>query len=96
MLFSTWIYPKQNPQESRRIQREQHIPAIVADILAARNLQPYQLADLLGEGGELIDPFRLPDMEKAVNRLEEAIATGERIAIYGDYDCDGITATVIL
>ena len=44
----------------------------------------------------LHDPFRLADMDKAVPRLERAIAQREKIAIYGDYDVDGITSTVIL
>ena len=44
----------------------------------------------------LHDPFRLADMDKAVPRLERAIAQREKIAIHGDYDVDGITSTVIL
>src|SRR5205809_6215275 len=44
----------------------------------------------------LHDPFRLADMQKAVERIERAIAQKERIAIHGDYDVDGITSTVIL
>lgn len=45
---------------------------------------------------DLHDPFRLADMERAVLRLEEALARRQRIAIHGDYDVDGITSTVIL
>ncbi|MBA3884426.1 MAG: single-stranded-DNA-specific exonuclease RecJ [Acidobacteria bacterium] len=44
----------------------------------------------------LHDPFRLADMDRAVVRLEAALARRERIAIHGDYDVDGITSTVIL
>ena len=44
----------------------------------------------------LHDPFRLADMARAVERLEQALARKERIAIHGDYDVDGITSTVIL
>lgn len=44
----------------------------------------------------LHDPFRLADMDKAIARLEQALARKERIAIHGDYDVDGITSTVIL
>ena len=44
----------------------------------------------------LHDPFKLTDMAAAVQRLEQAIARRERIAIHGDYDVDGITSTVIL
>lgn len=42
------------------------------------------------------DPFLLYDMEKAVNRINQAIIEGEHIVIYGDYDADGITSTLIL
>lgn len=42
------------------------------------------------------DPFRMQDMEKAVERIERAIAEKERIVVYGDYDVDGITATSLL
>jgi single-stranded-DNA-specific exonuclease len=45
---------------------------------------------------QLHDPFRLADMDRAVVRLEQALARKERIAIHGDYDVDGITSTVIL
>ena len=44
----------------------------------------------------LLDPFLLTDVEKAADRLLAAIAGGERIAVHGDYDVDGITSTVIL
>ena len=45
---------------------------------------------------ELHDPFALTDMSIAVERILRAIRTGERIAIHGDYDADGITSTVLL
>jgi single-stranded-DNA-specific exonuclease len=45
---------------------------------------------------DLHDPFLLKDMGKAVNRLSEALAQGEGIAVYGDYDVDGTTSTALL
>ncbi len=42
------------------------------------------------------DPFQLSDMEKAVDRLQAAIENGESIAIYGDYDADGVTASALM
>jgi single-stranded-DNA-specific exonuclease len=43
-----------------------------------------------------IDPFLLPDMHQAVNRIYKAMLSGEKIAVYGDFDADGITATALL
>lgn len=43
-----------------------------------------------------IDPFSVPDMHAAVNRVYKALFSGEKIAIYGDFDADGITATALL
>ena len=45
---------------------------------------------------DLIDPYTLPDMEKAVERVNQALENGERITVYGDYDCDGVTSTALL
>jgi single-stranded-DNA-specific exonuclease len=45
---------------------------------------------------EGVDPFNLKDMQEAVDRLRHAILTREPIAIYGDYDADGVTATTLL
>jgi len=42
------------------------------------------------------DPFLLPDMDKAVERLVQAYQKQEKITIYGDYDIDGLTATTVL
>ena len=45
---------------------------------------------------DLADPFLLADMDKAVDRIEQASKEGETLAVYGDYDIDGMTATTIL
>ncbi len=45
---------------------------------------------------KLFDPFLFPEMQKAVDRIESAMKKKETIAIFGDYDCDGITATAQL
>ena len=45
---------------------------------------------------DLPDPFLLPDMDIAVSRLHAAIENGDKIAVHGDYDVDGITGTVLL
>lgn len=66
-------------------------------ILSARNISPAQRASFLSPSYEQRhDPFLLPDMLPAVERMQQAYTTQERIMIYGDYDIDGLTATTIL
>ena len=70
----------------------------IARLLCLRGLADAELADrfLNPSLDHLHDPFLLADMDRAVPRLERAVAERERIAIHGDYDVDGITSTVIL
>ena len=66
-----------------------------AKLLASRGITENDAKDFVSFGS-LGDPFEIKDMDKAVLRINSAIETGERICIFGDYDCDGVCATVIL
>ncbi|NLP47593.1 MAG: single-stranded-DNA-specific exonuclease RecJ [Clostridiales bacterium] len=74
------------------------IDPFAALLATARGLtKPEDIADFFEDSlDNLEDPFNLPDMDKAVSRIEEAITKGEKIMIFGDYDADGITATAML
>ena len=73
------------------------IPALCARILSARGYtDPEEARRFLYEEPRLQDPLTMADMEKAVERLSSALRRGETIAVYGDYDVDGITATCLL
>ena len=61
-------------------------------ILTAEERRRFMYPDI----SMLRDPFEFPDMKKAVDRIEQAICTGESICVYGDYDVDGICATTML
>jgi len=80
------------------LQQELGVSDVMARLLTIRGLQDLDAARrfLAPSLDQLLDPFLLADMEKAVVRLERAIASRERIAVHGDYDVDGITSTVIL
>ena len=72
------------------------MPFFLALLLTIRGFtQPEAIQALLG-GGTFSDPFLMKDMDKAVQRIWQAIEGFERIAVYGDYDADGVTATSIL
>ncbi|MBF0849208.1 DHH family phosphoesterase, partial [Streptococcus danieliae] len=51
---------------------------------------------LVGDYDEGFDPFLMNDMKKAVDRVNQAIENEEKILVYGDYDADGITSTVLM
>ena len=68
-----------------------------AMILAARGMKsPADAKKYLGCDGPMPDPFEMKDMDLAAGRVGVAMQRGEKIAVYGDYDVDGITATCLL
>src|SRR5690242_5864743 len=70
---------------------------VLRRLLANRGIVSAQDASIFMERkGPLHDPFLLTGMEAAVDRLGSAVRGGERIAVYGDYDVDGVTATVLM
>ena len=72
-------------------------PPLTAMVLASRGVaDERQARNYLGCGDFLPDPFLLTDMAPAVARIRTALARGEKIAVFGDYDVDGITATSLL
>ena len=73
-------------------------PPLIAQLLYNRGLsEPSQLELFIAGDKRLLgSPLLLPDMHRAVTRIYQALLSGENIAIYGDFDVDGITATVLL
>lgn len=73
-------------------------PPIVATVLAARGITTRAQADLFYKPhlAEDYDPLDLPGMPEAITRVREAIAEGETIALYGDFDVDGVTSVAVL
>ena len=70
---------------------------LAAMVLAARGLQTGAQADAyLDCNAPLLDPFLMTDMDLAAGRVGLAMARGEKIAVFGDYDVDGITSTCLL
>ncbi len=73
------------------------LPHLIRTILAHRGVITTDTARrFLGTPRELTDPALMPNLDTAVTRLAEACERGEQVAVYGDYDVDGITATCLL
>jgi single-stranded-DNA-specific exonuclease len=85
------------PAPPSHVARFPHLHPVTVQVLYNRGI--IDLADvtafLSGEGGEA-NPFDLSDIPAAVTRLRQALRAGEPIAVYGDFDADGVTATVLL
>jgi len=74
------------------------ISPLLAPLLIARGADTYEKAQafLHPSEGDLNDPFLMPDMRAACDMVRAAIARRTPIAVYGDYDCDGVCASVIM
>ncbi|MBQ2691771.1 MAG: single-stranded-DNA-specific exonuclease RecJ [Clostridia bacterium] len=98
MKKEKWIVAQQNKENIASLQQELGISHLAAAILSARGIVTPEdaLAFMDCDSAHLFDPFLIKDMDKAVSILEKAIEEGERIAVYGDYDVDGVTATSIM
>ena len=70
---------------------------LIGQLLYNRGVKPEEIDSFLSADRRLEgNPFLLPDISKAVSRVYKAVIARERIAVYGDFDVDGVTATVIL
>jgi len=86
------------PVPSKHLVNTFGFPPLITQLLYNRGLiEPSQLESFMAADERLSgDPFLLPDMQPAVVRIYRALLSGENVAIYGDYDVDGITATALL
>ena len=92
-----WIYPSYDENFIKELE-SYSISKNIAKILNARSITDMTVVKkyFSDEYEEGYDPFLMHDMQKAVDRINEAIENEEKILVYGDYDADGITSTVLL
>jgi len=92
------IKPKPKQEDIDVLANELRVDELVAQLLLQRGIATYDEAKSFfrPQLSELHDPFLMMDMEVAVHRIEKAIANGENILVYGDYDVDGTTAVALL
>ncbi len=92
------VHPEPDYNIVTRLGRELNIPEIACRILASRGINDSSSAQkfLNSDLCDLFEPFQLSQMDKAVDRVIQALKVNERIMIYGDYDVDGITGTALM
>jgi len=97
ILTKQWQLAPALTAELRSGYQKQHLHAVIAQVLFNRGIRAEQAAAfLMAQDFRQVNPYRLSGMEEAVHRLRQAIKAGERIAVYGDFDADGVTATALL
>ncbi|MFO8082020.1 MAG: single-stranded-DNA-specific exonuclease RecJ [Armatimonadota bacterium] len=95
---SDWVVRARDRETEEHLARELDLHPILAAILLARGLsEPVEAERFLSPSlADLHDPFLLPDLEPAVDRILRSLDDGEAVLVHGDYDADGITAAALL
>ena len=97
MPIKRWNIRQADDEAARHAAKALGLPPLAVRILAGRGFDTQEaIRRFLTGDCALTDPMALRDMDRAVKRIRRAIAEGEKIAVYGDYDCDGILSTVVL
>ena len=92
-----WIISGADREKVNMLIEQYGLPTLTAVLLSIRDItEKENIEKFFSHETELSNPFLMKDMDKAVERIKSAVTAGEKICIYGDYDCDGITATTIL
>ena len=93
-----WEVNKYNENEVNELLKECNISRLLAILLCSRGIVAKEQVDLYlsPTRKDFYNPFLMPDMQKAVDRIINAIKNKEKVIIYGDYDVDGITSTTVL
>ena len=96
MKYGIWNTAAPGAEAVNALVRGGYAP-LAAMVLASRGLETKESADrYLDCNAPLLDPFLMTDMDLAAGRVAVAMDRGEKIAVFGDYDVDGITATCLL
>lgn len=97
MILRKWEVRPLDKERAAAFAQTYGVPFFLAMLMNIRGLDDAaHLREFLGEGEPLSDPFLLKDMDKAAARITRAVENMEKIAVYGDYDADGVTSTAML
>ena len=91
-----WTVSRADSARVNKIKSSTDLSPLLAEVMAARGYDTLESLAGFFNGEELSDPFLLTDMDKAVEAINGAVERGERICIFGDYDCDGVASAAIL
>lgn len=92
------LKPKPQTEKAEALKQALQVDDFVATLLVQRGIENYQDARKFFRPSlkDLHNPFLMKDMDKAVQRIEQALQNGENILVYGDYDVDGTTSVALM
>ena len=93
-----WEVCETNEEQIQKLVEEKKLSFLLSSILVNRGITTPEETELFlnPTRDNFHNPFSMPDMQKAVDRIKKAIETNEKVMIYGDYDADGITSITVL
>ncbi|MCK5710226.1 MAG: single-stranded-DNA-specific exonuclease RecJ [Deltaproteobacteria bacterium] len=97
-MKNNWIIEKENLKLRDKLSKSLQISPVTAQVLINRGIENETEANLFLNCTlfDLPSPYLMKGMDKAIERIKKALGNNERIAIYGDYDVDGVTSTALL
>jgi single-stranded-DNA-specific exonuclease len=95
MISRLWVFRDIDPTKRAALAQALSISSATASLLLARGVSTLDQATAWMSPIRSHDPFLIPDMERAVDRLHQAMGRQEHVCFYGDYDVDGMSATSI-
>ena len=92
------LKPKSSDENVKQLASQLQVDELIATLLIQRGITSFEEARTFFRPSldDLHDPYLMKDMDKAVSRIEKAIARGENILVFGDYDVDGTTAVSLV
>ena len=95
-MYRRWTVSKPDPEAVENLCQTLGVEPAVAKVAVARGFYTAEdLATFLSDDEEYIDPFELSGIAAAARRVSKALYNNEKILVFGDYDCDGVTATAV-
>ena len=97
MAYKKWTVRNADKDKASELSEKFNMDPFIAYLLVSRGLDDTLSAGtFLGDSFVSVSPFNFVDMEEAAFTIGDAIDMGEKICVYGDYDCDGVTSTALL
>lgn len=97
MSFKQWVVKNADKDKIKLLAYKCDIPALSAAVLCARELDTQEkIKEFFNCENIFVDPYDFNDMDKFVERVNQAINSKEKICVYGDYDADGVTASSVM